>query len=258
MTLVSSSRKRQAPQPPPTPTNKAISQIVSLDLRSRVQQPPFHSEPKSALGASLPSNRRSAQPSIASQHPLASNDEQFRGMAPGLPPVVPARPAGRDPIPASAESALRSASSPTAKRRSPSKSLLCQLLADRRLASWCRVFSRPARTERRSKASPGPRWLEYLKVGCADARTPCRAPVAEPVEPAAATLAFPLASAPAPAISAKDFPPHIPSRYRAVRCRPVRNGPSQRSESNSDASVRQLPSTGGVDLPHPPDRQEST
>src|SRR5271169_1203250 len=180
-------------------------------------------------------------------------------MAPGLPPALPARRIVHDATPANAVSAPRSTSSPIAKHPSPSKSLPLPLRVDRRAAwSWCRAFSRPARPGCRSTASLGLRWLEYLKVGCAHARTPCRAHIAKPAESAEAALALPPASVPAPAISAKDLPPHTPSRRRAVAYHSAHNGPSKRSESNLNATGRQLLSIAGADPPHPPDRREST
>src|SRR5208282_5757439 len=180
-------------------------------------------------------------------------------MAPESPPALPAGPAVRDPTPASAGSAPRSTSSPTAKHLSPSKSLPLPLRVDRRGAwSWCRAFSRPACPGRRSTASLGLQWLEYLKVGCGHARTLCRARIAKRAESAEAALALPLTSVPAPAKSAKDLPPHTPARRRAVACHPARNGPWKRSESNLDATSRQLLSIAGADPRHPPDQREST
>src|SRR6266481_6408581 len=115
----------------------------------------------------------SLQPSIAPPHQPASNALQSRGMARGQPLVLPERSSVPDPKPANAASTPRSMSSPTAKRRQPSKSLLSPLLADRKHSSRARSpSSRPPCSEQIGRASPGPQPPEYLKVGCVHARTP--------------------------------------------------------------------------------------
>src|SRR4030081_2797503 len=73
----------------------------------------------------------SPQSSIASPHQPASSVRRSRGMAPAPPPALPARSSVLDPKPASAASAPRSLSSPTAKRRQLQKSLPWRLLEER-------------------------------------------------------------------------------------------------------------------------------
>src|SRR4029077_11708023 len=162
---------------------------------------------------------------------------QSLGMAPAPPPVLAARSFVLDPKPASAASAPRSMSSPTAKRRQPSNSLPSPLLVDRRRSSRARHYSsRPPYSERRSIASLGPLQPEYSKVGCVHARTPYRAQIAMSAEPAQACLAFPPPSTPAPEESARDFPPRTPSRHKAAPYHPVRRVPPRKYGSDSDGS----------------------
>src|ERR1700675_4882909 len=213
---VSPSKTIQPQPPPPTRASKAISQILSVEPRSLSQKPSFRSERQAEMTSALvapvplspvpaplvpdplPRDEGSPQPSIASPYQPASSVPQSRGMAPGQPPVPAARSSVLDPKPASAVSTPRSMSSPTAKDRQPSKSLPSPLLADRKHRSRARrCSSRPPCSERHSTASPRPQPPEYLKVGCVHARSPCRAQIAKPAEPAPACLVSPLPSAPA-------------------------------------------------------------
>src|SRR6266404_414845 len=232
--------------------------MLYAEPRSRSQKLPFWSERQAELTSALvvpvalspiPAapllpdpllpDEGSPQPSIAPPRQPASNALQSRGMARGQPLALPERSSVRDPKPASAASTPRSMSSPTAKRRKPSKSLLSPLLADRKHSSPVRSpSSRPTYSERRSIALPRPQLPEYLKVGCVHARSPCRAQIATSAESAEACLAFPPLSAPAQEESARDFPPHTPSRHKAALCHPVRRVPPRKYESDSDGSVR--------------------
>src|SRR6266478_69147 len=234
--------------------------MLYAEPRSRSQKLPFWSERQAELTSALvvpvalspiPAapllpdpllpDEGSPQPSIAPPHQPASNALQSRGMAGGPPPVLPERSSVPGPKPASAASTPRSMSSPTAKRRKPSKSFPSPLLADRKHSSRARSpSSRPPCSERRSRASPGPQPPEYLKVGCVHARTPRRARIATPAESAEACLALPPLSAFAPEESARDFLPHTPSRHKAVPCGPVRSVPPRKYESDSDVPVRWL------------------
>src|SRR5258708_35308577 len=223
--------------PLPRADNPVLNPNLGAPPAPPVPLSPIHAV--SRLPDPLLPDEGSPQPSTASPHQPASSVLQSREMAQRPPPVLVARSSVRDPKPASVASAPRSTSSPSAKRRHPSKSLPSPLLADRKHSSPARRhFSRPLCSERRSIASPRPQPPEYLKVGCGHAPTPYRAQIATPAESVEACLALRPQSTPAPEESGKDLPRRTPSRHRAAPCHPVHPVPPRKCVSDADSPVR--------------------